>query len=64
MANVKEAKGRTEATKELAEGRLKELEAESTEKFNCEPDAIINKLEISEDFLKHLKSILSELKSD
>ena len=50
LANVREAKGRTEATKELAEGRLKELEVESTEKFNCEPDSIINKLEISEDY--------------
>ena len=50
LANVRESKGRTEATKELAEGRLKELEEESSEKFNCLPVAIINKLEISEDF--------------
>ena len=46
---MRESKGRTEATKELAEERLKELDAESQEKFNCKPEGIIESLSITED---------------
>ena len=49
LANIRESKGRTEATKELAEARLKELEIESQERFNCLPNNIIETLNISDD---------------
>ena len=49
LSNIRETKGRTEATKELAESRLQELADESQEKFQCKPEQIIEKLEITDD---------------
>ena len=49
LSNIRETKGRTEATKELAESRLQELADESQEKFQCKPERIIGKLEITDD---------------
>ena len=49
LSNIRETKGRTEATKELAESRLQELADESQEKFQCKPEQIVEKLEITDD---------------
>ena len=49
LSNIRETKGRTEATKELAESRLQEIADESQEKFQCKPEQIIEKLEITDD---------------
>jgi chromosome segregation protein len=47
--NLRKAQNDLANTKELAESRLKELEYESKEKFNCIPSEIVNSLSISDD---------------